>query len=328
MSANGQNKIYEMVTERVVTAMKDAIEKAGKGEKALAPWRKPWHGGFQPMNLVSKKPYRGMNAFLLAMMDFETPYFVSYKQAKQLGGTVKKGEKGVPVIFWKVSVFKKDQNGNELDEPKKLFLLRYYTVFNISQTEGIDEKKIPKLKEREFNPIEEGEAIILNMPNRPELSHSSTDTRAYYRPSTDSVNLPKKELFTGDAEYYTVAFHELIHSTGHTTRLNRKEVMDLNLFGSHDYSIEELVAEMGAVFLCNQIGIESTFDNSIAYLKSWLKKFQDDTKMLVTASARAQKAVDYITDSAPDYKEKDQDSQKSQPKKEEKEEEEIEPETV
>jgi antirestriction protein ArdC len=292
--------IYNMVTERVVNSIQDAIREAENGNKtAIAPWHKPWFQNGTPVNLITKKPYKGINVFLLSMMGYVSPYFLSFKQIKTLGGNVKKGEKGIPVIFWKVTAYDKDQNGvtfgidkNGKKITKKSFVLRYYTVFNVAQTEGIPEKKIPAVKVREFNPIADGDKIIANMPNRPEMTHERA--QAYYSPSLDVVNMPKHELFESDNGYYSTCFHELVHSTGHASRLNRKEVTDANSFGSHSYSLEELVAEMGSVFLCNEIGITSTFDNSLAYLKSWLSKLKDDTKMLVTASGRAQKAVDYI----------------------------------
>ena len=142
------------------------------------------------------------------------------------------------------------------------------------------------------------------MPNRPSFKHG--ESRAYYMPALDMVNMPAKELFKTDEQYYSVAFHEFAHSTGHASRLNRKEVTDGSKFGSHDYSIEELVAEMTAVFLCHETGIQAPFDNSIAYLKSWLKAFKNDTKMIMTASSRAQKATDYILNRTPDYLKKEE----------------------
>jgi len=287
MSMDGQAKIYQMVTDRVV----EKIEEAIKNDQGKLPWHRPWFQAGMPMNLVSKKAYRGMNVFLLSMMGHPSPYFVSFKQAGQLGGKVKAGEKGYPVIFWKWVVVGKDQAGNTLDKPKKIPFLRYYTVFNVEQCEGL-EKKVPAIPTRDFNPIEEGEAVFANMKNPPAMTHN--EARACYSPSLDTLNMPRRELFDSSEAYYSTGFHELTHSTGHTKRLNRKEVMDGNHFGNHDYSAEELVAEMGAVFLCNEIGIASTFDNSLAYLRNWLQALKDDPKMLVQASGRAQKAVDYI----------------------------------
>ena len=313
--------IFKMVTDRVILSLEDAIKATENGEKAVCPWNKPWHGGVQPCNLVTKKPYQGINAFLTAMMGFESPYFVTYKQAKSLGGQVIKGEKATPIVFWKSFLITKDKTtGEKLEKPFRFWMLRYYSVFNLTQTEGIDEKKIPELIEREFNPIEDADNIIANMPNAPEITHKQA--QACYYPSLDKVNMPRKELFKTDAEYYSTTFHELVHSTGHSTRLDRKEGMESISFGSHNYSVEELVAEMGSIFLCNTIGIEATYGNSIAYLKGWLSKLKNDTQFLMTASKRAQDATNYILDCTPDYSDKKQD--KKEPKKVEVKEEEKE----
>lgn len=313
-------KIYQMVTERVVKAIQDAIkaiQNGEKGESTIAPWNRPWIDYGSPINMVSKKHYRGINVWLLTALGYSSPFFVSYKQASQLGGKVKKGEKGCPVIFWKPIKFDKDKAGNPITDAdgnpttKTVWLLRYYTVFNVEQCEGFEDK-IPELKKREFHPVEDAEAIIANMPNRPAINYGGN--KAAYSPSLDSVMMPKKEQFKSDNEYYSTIFHELVHSTGHSSRLNRNEVMDLNFFGSHEYSKEELTAEMGAVFLCNEVGIESTLDNSLSYLKSWLEKLQDDTKLLIVASGKAQKASDYILDRKPDYKSNEDDEEKEDSK--------------
>jgi antirestriction protein ArdC len=279
-----------MVTERIVTKIQDAINAIERGEKGLAPWNRPWHQSGIPSNLISKKPYRGINVFLLAAMGHPSPYFLTFNQAKAIGGQVKKGEHGYPVVFWKWLDVNEDENGNKLPQIKKIPFLRYYTVFNVSQIDGIDDK-IPTVATRQFNPIQDAEKIIANMPNAPKIENGA---KACYVPSLDIVKMPSKELFQSEQDYYSVAFHELVHSTGHEKRLNRTEVMDSKSFGSHNYSREELVAEMGAIFLCNEIGLDNVFDNSLAYLKSWLGTFKNDVKMLVVASGRAQKATDYI----------------------------------
>ena len=284
-------KVFQMISEQMIAKIEEAIALQETGQNSIAPWHRPWFQAGIPQNLVSKKAYRGMNVFLLAMLGYASPYFLTFNQARKLGGSVKKGEKSYIVTFWKWVEMDKDQDGKKLDTKKKIPFLRYYRVFNVEQCEGL-EGKIPEIPTRVFNPIEEGDAIIKNMPNAPKIEHG--ESRAFYRPSTDMVNMPKHELFEGDEEYYSVIFHELSHSTGHTSRLNRKEVMDHNSFGNHSYSREELVAEMAAVFLCNMIGCKTTFDNSLAYLKNWLTALKDDTKMLVVAAGRAQKAADYI----------------------------------
>jgi len=159
-------------------------------------------------------------------------------------------------------------------------MLRYYNVFNLEQTEGIP---IP----------EKAEQIIAGMPLKPDIYHGGN--KACYSPSPDSIHLPSQHTFLYPEEYYCTAFHELIHSTGHTSRIGRKSILEPTYFGSHEYSKEELVAEMGAAFLCGYAGIEQkTIDNSAAYIQGWLKVLKKDMTLLVHAAAQAQKGADYI----------------------------------
>jgi len=273
---SGQRKIYEMINNRII----------GLLEKDEIPWKKPWISG-DPVNFISGKPYRGINPFILISSGFSCPYWVSFKQAKGKGGRVKKGEKGFPVVFWKwIEV----QDPESESGKKRVPFLKYYTVFNLEQTEGID---IPESQTRDFNPITKAEKVIHEMPNAPVIEH--IEHRAYYRPSEDVVNMPKANLFQSDEEYYSTLFHELTHSTGHKSRLNRDEISNISLFGSHDYSKEELVAEMGSAFLCGHCGIEpAVIENQAAYIQNWLKKLQSNKKWLVYAAAKAQKAADFI----------------------------------
>ncbi len=300
-------KVYQMITDRMVDQITIAIKDIENGNTNTAPWNKPWHMMGTPTNLVTKKPYRGINIFLLSAMGFPTPYFVTFNQTKNMGFQVKKGEKGCPVVFWKPMINSEDKDGNPITDKhgnpttKKSFMLRYTTAFNVSQT-TIPEDKIPQIEKREFNPIEAAEQIIHGMPLAPTMEFGGD--RACYFPSTDIVRLPPQEYFKTDHYFYSVAFHELAHSTGHQSRLARKEVMELTGFGSHSYSVEELVAEMTAVFLCNESGIENetTTNNSVAYLMSWLRSFKNDPKMIVTAAGRAQKAADFILGTETKYR--------------------------
>ena len=280
-----KNKVYQIITDRII----------GLLEQGTVPWQKPWSGNDQmPINLSSKKQYRGINVFLLAAMGYESPYWLTFLQAKKLGGTITKGEKACPVVFWKWLDPKDKQDGKGLEHDRRIPMLRYYSVFNVAQCEGIDDKvPLLELPEHDFNPIEDAEQIVSNMPNKPELTHKQA--RAFYRPSQDLVNMPRPQLFESDEEYYSTLFHELVHSTGHASRLNRFEKDQAVAFGSHTYSKEELVAEMGSAFLCNTCGIaERTLINSAAYIAGWLKRLKDDTTFVVRAAAQAQKAVDYI----------------------------------
>jgi antirestriction protein ArdC len=274
------NKVYEIITESI-------LEQLEKGE---IPWHKPWIGGGYPKNLVSKKAYRGINVFLLGCQKYTSPYWVSYKQAQQLGGNVKKGEKGTRVVFWKINEYEKEDG----EGTKVVPILRYYNVFNVDQCEGIDESKIPETRtERDFQPLEQCENVVNGMQNKPDIRFQ--DQRAYYHPRGDYVNMPKPETFDNEQFYYATLFHELGHATGHETRLHRKDQGQWSWFGSEDYSKEELVAEMTSSFLSGFCGIErDTIPNSVAYIQSWLKALRNDVKMVVLAAAAAQKAADYI----------------------------------
>ena len=215
--------IYEMINERI-------FERLEKGE---IPWQKPWVS-------ITKRPYRGINPFILIYSGFSCPYWLSFKQAKGRGGRIMKGEKGFPVVFWKWI----EMDGQDTESGKsQVPFLRYYKVFNLEQTEGIE---IPALEHRNFQPIAEAERVIHQMQRAPVIEHE--EAQAYYRPSQDLVNMPNSNLFSSDEEYYSTLFHELTHSTGHASRLNRTELSKANLFKSHDYSKEELVAEMGGAF--------------------------------------------------------------------------------
>ncbi len=276
------SNVYEIITDRITKQL----------EAGTVPWQKPWIGG-SAQNLVSKKEYRGINPFLLACAGYASPYWVSYKQAQDLGGTVKKGEKGFPVVFWKW-LDKKDpdaQEGEISSRDKRVPMLRYYTVFNAeAQCEGV---KTPATETRTFVPIHACATVVCGYKNGPTIDHA--EPRAYYRPGTDSINMPKPELFRSPEEYYSTIFHEMTHSTGHANRLNRSTLTDMCPFGSTNYSKEELVAEMGAAFLCGHAGIENkTIDNSAAYLASWLKQLRKDPKLVILAAAQAQKASDHI----------------------------------
>lgn len=277
--------IYDMVTERICQIL----------EQGDIPWRKPWITSERqiPMNLKTKKEYRGINIFLLASCGFSSRYWLSFKQAKDMGGTVQKGERGSIVVFWKWrEIGEKDEETGKT-EIKKIPLLRYYTVFNLDQIDGIDKPDELQAVNFDFSPIQQAEQIIKEMPNPPRITHN--EDRAYYRPSQDKVNMPSENLFKVSAEYFCTAFHELIHATGHESRLNRSGITDISFFGSHEYSKEELIAEFGAAFLCGAAGIENqTVENSAAYIQSWLKKLRNNKKWLVTAAAQAQKAADYI----------------------------------
>jgi antirestriction protein ArdC len=267
--------VYEVITDRILDSL----------SKGVVPWRKPWRTE-APKNLVSHKDYRGVNILLLHAAPFESPHWMTFKQARDQGGSVKKGERGTPVVFWKVGE-KRDAKG----KAEKSFLLRYYTVFNLQQCEGV--KAPPAAPRPIFNPIKECERIVLGFGDRPQIENGGG--RAAYSPSKDRIVMPPQSAFHSAPEYYSTLFHELIHSTGSEKRLARKGVVDRARFATHDYSFEELVAECGSAFLCAQGGISTTtLDNSAAYIAHWVKALKSDPKMIVNASGQAAKACDLI----------------------------------
>lgn len=272
--------VYEIVTKKMIEKL----------ESGTIPWKKPWNSGGLQKNLITKKPYRGINQFLLDLQGYDTPFWLSYKQAQKLGGNIKKGSKAQMIVFWNWIENKK--TGEEYP------IFRYYNGFNLDQTEGLEAHKARILADMEiekldFKPIQECETIVNNWFGKPPIKHGGN--RACYFPFLDKINMPAKENFHSEQEYYSTLFHELGHSTGHIKRLNRPEIVDANQFGSHDYSREELVAEMSASFLSQLTGIDNvTVDNSAAYIASWLKILRAEPKLVVQAAAKAQKAVDLI----------------------------------
>ncbi len=268
--------VYEIVTSRILAQL----------ERGVVLWRKPWRT-LPPANLISKKPYRGINVFLLALAGYGSQYWLTYRQAQALGGNVRRGEHGSKIVFWKFDTYETETADGESEERKSAFL-RYYTVFNLEQTEGL--KALLALPAA--FPIESAEAILKGMQNPPAFEQ---DAQAAYLPSRDVVTMPSRTAFDSQAEYYSTLFHELTHSTGHAKRLAREGFDTPQKFGSESYSREELIAEMGSAMLCGIAGIEqSTLANSAAYLKTWIERLKSDSRLVVSAASAAQKAADYI----------------------------------
>ncbi len=278
--------VYSIVTSKIMELL----------EQGEIPWRKPWRSSGGPRNLMTKKPYRGINQFLLNCSPYDSPYWLTFRQIQGKSGSLKKGSKSQLVVFWKWI----DRNDKDQDEDPdsdqgtngKIPLLRYYNVFNLDQVDGIEHPPEEHLT-HEFTPIEQAEQIITGMPQKPDIKYGGN--RAFYSPLKDLVQLPPKEAFHSPAEFYSTIFHELSHATGHQIRLGRKGVTEPTYFGSHDYSQEELVAEMGASMLSGIAGIDrETINNSAAYIQGWLKVLKSDKRLLVHAAAQGQKAADFI----------------------------------
>jgi len=278
--------VYTIATERIIEQV----------EKGTVPWRKPWTDAGFPTNVISKRRYRGINVMLLAMLGYEQNLFLTFKQVKELGATVIRGEKGHLVVYWnyieREEAAKERNDGTSMEHmAKKVPMLRYYTVFNVAQCEGLPAKHLTKIT-HDWAPLESCDEIVTEMPNRPKLTHK--EHRAFYDPLKDVVNMPKFTSFERPEAYYSTLFHELVHSTGHRSRLDRKGLLEMAEFGSEPYSQEELVAEIGTCFLQSYAGITSEFEQSAAYIQSWLKVLKNDTRFIFSASTQAQKAADFI----------------------------------
>lgn len=275
--------VYRDVTNKMIEALK----------LGRIPWQKPWTGGIMPMNYVSGKAYRGINLWITMAMPYESPYWVTYKQAKKLGGNVKKGEKGTKITYW--NIFRKEVEDKETGEKKKkaFFFLKEYTVFNAEQTEGIEFKEPQKPEGAET--FDNAEQLIELYEDKPRVKFSSTGDKACYSPMFDDITMPERDLFKSTEGFYSTYFHELAHSTGHESRLAREGVTNFDRFGSHQYSKEELVAEMSACFMMSICGLAvEPSDNSKAYINGWIEKLQSDPKVLFRAAKEAEKACDHM----------------------------------
>lgn len=279
--------LYKEITDKIIAQL----------EKGVVPWHKPWIASRSGKEIISHSTGKGYS-FLNTMLISRPGEYATFNQIKAEGGSVKKGAKSEQIYFWKMlQVTEKDKNGNE--EKKQVPFLQYYNVFNLDDCEGIEPKYLkpvedkPKIGEGNKR-INKAEAVAKAYIKREKISFKEKDEDcAFFRPSTDYVQVPLFECFEKANEYYATLFHELTHSTGVEKRLKR----DMKgHFGNKDYSKEELVAECGSAMALSRLGfdIEKTFDNSVAYIKSWLKVLNDDPKMVVSAAGKAEKAVDFI----------------------------------
>jgi antirestriction protein ArdC len=277
------NTIKEDITALLVKAL----------EEGNAPWRKGWVGGMAPTSLATGKPYTGINSLILSLLGegYEHPLWLTFKQAQALGGSVKKGEKSVHVVY----ASQKSIEPTEEKEGTSFFFYKWFNVFNVGQCEGIE---IPAkfLPTGEIvQPLDAINSIWNGFANRPEMFYSEQG-RAFYSPSADSITLPTLAQFKSAEEHAYTFAHEMIHSTGHESRANRWSTKEdkPSGFGCESYAKEELIAEIGACMLLANAGVEFDLPNSAAYLRSWIKALNDDKSLIFKASAKAQAAANYI----------------------------------
>jgi antirestriction protein ArdC len=285
--------VYQIITDKIVNLL----------EGGIVPWRRPWTSTGMPRNLVSKKPYRGVNVFLLSASKYVSPFWLTMRQANELGGKIRKGEESTAVVFWKIDDVKRGTEDLEVEEtdPKtrRRFLLRLYRAWNLEQCELPQSvlDKLPKIETHQHDPIEAIEKIIAGMPNPPEIVRGGS--KAFYSPLTDRITLPPRELFISAEEEAATQTHELIHSSGSEKRLAREGICEAAPFGSPVYSKEELTAELGAAYLCAEAGISNAvIRNQAAYCAGWLKKLGDEPRLLIHSASQAQRAADYILNRA------------------------------
>lgn len=264
--------IYQDVTDRIIAAL----------ESGSIPWHKPWNskGGDFPHNAYTGRQYSGVNVLLLLCQQASKGYasngWLTYKQAQLADGTVKKGEKGTHVVFWQ---FKRvDEEGE-----KVIPLCRSYVVFNTEQCEGLT------LRDYGSQALPATEIDSYLLAAGAVLKHGGN--RACYSPSQDVITMPERGAFQNLNDYHATLLHEATHWTGHKSRLDR----DLTgRFGTNAYAAEELIAEMGAAFLCARFGVPVQELQHAGYLQSWLSVLRADKRAIFTASSAAQKAADYI----------------------------------
>jgi antirestriction protein ArdC len=288
MKKKAKIDVYQQLTDKIVNKL----------EQGEIPWKKPWKSiqfGY-PQNFITKKIYKGCNFFEALLEDRATPYWLSYKQAKELGGQVRKGEHGIPIIYFQF-IEKKDDNGNDVKYP----MVRKSTVFNLEQIDGIvnpfaeEKKKFEEENLTEFNPIESCEELLATFADKVADYDNINSQRAFYRRSTDNITMPMKSYFHKPEGYYGVLFHEMAHSTGHTDRLDRDGINGCHKKGSKGYAREELVAELTSAFLCSKAGIEiETLENNVAYIQSWLGALKNDKMIVYDAMKDAFKAIEYL----------------------------------
>lgn len=282
MSKN--QEVYERVTAQILKLI-DSDE--------LLPWQKSWKGNSMfARSMSTGRLYNGINRWLLTMeaeANGWSPWFGTYKQIAALGGQVRKGEKSSVAILWKPM-----ERVNQDGVKERFMLLRTFNVFSASQADNLPEKFYEKPEEVALD--SDADTVFQEYTSKHGIEVSFGGDRAYYSPGADSIRLPQAGTFTEVVHFHATAFHEAAHSTGHASRLNRPGVTDFDHFGSHQYSREELIAELGSALVMGALGLDkpNLVENQAAYLKSWRSALADDPQAVVWAAGRAERAANLI----------------------------------
>jgi len=288
---------YDEITARILAEL----------EKGKVPWSRPWVGDGWPRNLDGKR-YRGINVLLLAISDYTSPHWGTYKAINDHSGRVRRGERGTRIFVWRPEtdeetrrrIEREAKRGAGNDEPRPLrpildsdthWIVSSHMLFNAAQCDGLQQLDVAP-PPRTITPIAAADMLIAGMPDCPPIREAGE--RAFWRPATDTITTPPRKSFRSDASYYSTVFHELTHATASPKRVGRK-VEDYS-FNLHARTEEELIAEMGASFLRAEAGIDSPDDdsNSVAYIADWMGQIKADKTLVVRAAKAAQKAADYI----------------------------------
>lgn len=275
-------RVYQIITESIIRKL----------EEGVIPWHKSWTGGF-PVNHVTKRPYKGINALLTGSAPYSCTEWLTFHQIQSLGLHLHKGAKSTVIVYFgpknQKSVDSDSEDAPALSSPS--FTFRYYHVYNLEQTNYPVEIKQDITLNGEYA---ECQAIVSDWKDKPSIFNGGAFP--CYIPSRDYISIPDIGRFDSPAEYYSTLFHELIHSTGHPSRLNRKTLQGVQKWDDA-YSMEELVAEIGGSFLCGLGGISAqVIDNQAAYIKGWLSTLKTNTTLIVKSAHQAQLATDYITE--------------------------------
>jgi antirestriction protein ArdC len=278
--------IAQIITDRIISEL----------EKGATPWVKPWRtlkgmpGAGMPHNPLSGTHYRGINHLWLSMLQgaYTTPYWVTLKQANKANARIREGERGTPVVFWSVS--KKDSKGANGETVTSAYaFIKHYHVYNIEQVEGLILPEAPPAPVADFDQSPTVMALIDRLALSGGLTHAGDS--AYFQSARDLIVMPPMAAFASAANYHATLLHEAVHATGHESRLKR---LTPARFGSDNYAYEELVAELGAAMLCAHTGIDGDLRHA-GYIESWLKALKNDKKFILSASGKAQAAMDFLT---------------------------------